>query len=89
MLGVVSTKEPGLEDLDVLEDRVRSAARIIAEAQGSEVEEVLREQIAVSPQCGFASAEFKRLVGSEQRMWEKLELVRDLAERIWLEGEQA
>ena len=89
VLGVVSTKEPGLEDLDVLEDRVRSAARIIAEAQGSEVEEVLREQIAVSPQCGFASAEFKRLVGSEQRMWEKLELVRDLAERIWLEGEQA
>ncbi|KAJ4329953.1 hypothetical protein N0V87_010428 [Didymella glomerata] len=42
-----------------------------------------RKQIAVSPQCGFASAEHKKAVGNEERMWEKLCLVRALAERIW------
>lgn len=81
--GVVSTKEPELEDLGVLEEKVRKAAAIIAEAQGRGVEKVLRDQIAVSPQCGFASAEYKKAVGSEERMWEKLCLVRDLARRMW------
>jgi methionine synthase II (cobalamin-independent) len=83
VLGLVSTKQPELEDLDVLEERIIEAAVFIAQEQGSDMQEVLREQIAVSPQCGFASAEHKKAVGNEERMWEKLCLVRALAERIW------
>lgn len=82
VLGVVSTKKSELEDLDVLEEKVRLAAEVIAKAQGTTLEEVLRNQIAVSPQCGFASAEYVKHVGSQERMWEKLRLVRDLAKRI-------
>lgn len=85
VLGVVSTKQPELEDLEALERKVREAAGVIAGAQGRDAEEVLRDQIAVSPQCGFASVEHKKAVGSEERMWEKLSLVRDLAGRIWQE----
>ena len=83
VLGLVSTKQPELEDLDALEEKAKDAAAVIAQVQGRDVQEVLWEQIAVSPQCGFASAEHSKAVGSEERMWEKLCLVRDLAERLW------
>lgn len=83
VLGLVSTKSPELEDLDTLEARVREAAGVIAEGQGVTVEDVLRDAVGVSPQCGFASFKEARGVDTEERMWEKLVLVRDLARRIW------
>ncbi|PSN73213.1 UROD/MetE-like protein [Corynespora cassiicola Philippines] len=83
VLGVVSTKTPELEDLGVLEKKVREAAAVIADANGITADEVLENQLAVSPQCGFASAEHKKAVGSEEKMWDKLLLVRDLAQQIW------
>lgn len=83
VLGLVSTKQSQLENLDTLEKKVREAAAVIAREQGRGTLEVLKEQIAVSPQCGFASAEHSKAIGSEERMWEKLCLMRDLAERIW------
>ncbi|KAJ4364667.1 hypothetical protein N0V83_009264 [Neocucurbitaria cava] len=83
VLGVVSTKDPELENLSDLEEKVTEAAMVIAEANNISTQEVLENQIAVSPQCGFASAEYKKAVGSEERMWEKLCLVRDLAQKIW------
>ncbi|KAH7071085.1 hypothetical protein BKA63DRAFT_66941 [Paraphoma chrysanthemicola] len=82
-LGIVSTKDPELEDLDTLEGKVKAAAAVIAEAQNLTIEEVLENQLAVCPQCGFASAEFKKAVGSEERMWKKLCLLRDLTQRMW------
>jgi len=45
VLGAVSTKMAGLEDIDMLEDKVREAARVIARAQSRTVEEVLKEQV--------------------------------------------
>lgn len=45
VLGAVSTKMAGLEDVDMLEDKVREAARVIARAQSRTVEEVLKEQV--------------------------------------------
>ncbi|KAF7378454.1 Methionine vitamin-b12 [Mycena sanguinolenta] len=55
VLGIVSTNTGELEDIDMLEARVREAAEIIAKGQERSVEEVLEDILAVSPQCGFAS----------------------------------
>lgn len=67
----------------MLEKKFREAAAVIAQEQGRDAREVLREQVAVSLQCGFASAEHSKVVVSEERMWEKLCLVKDLTKRIW------
>ncbi|OOF91450.1 hypothetical protein ASPCADRAFT_155201 [Aspergillus carbonarius ITEM 5010] len=72
VLGVVSTKETTMEKLDELEARVYEAA------------EVLDSTLGVSPQCGFSSASRGRRVGmTEACMWEKLQLVQKVAERVW------
>lgn len=84
VLGLVSTKRAELEDVDSLVSRVREAAAVIAEAQGRTVDEVLDTSLAVSPQCGFASQSQGGGAGmTEERQWEKLMLVRDLARRVW------
>lgn len=84
VLGLVSTKRAALEDLATLEKRVQDAAQVIASAQGRSVEEVMRDSLAVSPQCGFASQSEGGGVGmTEERQWEKLLLVRDLARKLW------
>ncbi|KAF3771130.1 UROD/MetE-like protein [Cryphonectria parasitica EP155] len=87
VLGLVSTKRAALEDLDHLVKRVHEAAGVIAKAQGRTVDEVLRDNLAVSPQCGFASQSQGGGVGmTEARQWEKLALVRDLARKIWTDA---
>ncbi|KAF7338894.1 Methionine vitamin-b12 [Mycena sanguinolenta] len=84
VLGIVSTKIGELEDIDMLEARVREAAEIIAKGQGRSVEEVLEDTLAVSPQCGFASVNVNAGKGvTEEIMWAKLVLLRDLARRLW------
>ena len=40
------------------------------------------EQLALSPQCGFASTEEGNLVTDEDQ-WSKLTLVREIAEEVW------
>ncbi|KAH8682249.1 hypothetical protein BX600DRAFT_448080 [Xylariales sp. PMI_506] len=82
-LGLVTTKLPELEDLETLRKRVLEAAQVIATGQGRTAEEVLEDSLAVSPQCGFASSNKGKGVGSEERMWEKLVLLRDLARSLW------
>ena len=56
VLGVATTKFEELEDLQILLDRVLEAANVIAKGQGRSAEDVLRQNIAFSPQCGFASS---------------------------------
>lgn len=71
ILGVVSTKRPALENIDALVQRVDTAAKYFP-----------KDQLAVSPQCGFASIlEGNPLTAADQAA--KLKLVRDLADRIW------
>jgi methionine synthase II (cobalamin-independent) len=83
VLGVVSTKVPEMEDLGELKGRVQQAAEVIAKGQGRSVQEVLAD-MGVSPQCGFSSAAQGGGTGvTEGVMWEKLELVRDLAREVW------
>ncbi|KAK5209443.1 hypothetical protein LTR41_004979 [Exophiala xenobiotica] len=84
VLGVVTTKYAELEDLNELKGRVYQAADAIAEAQGRAREDALCDNLAVSPQCGFASDHSEGGMGfSRERMWEKLELVKRLSEEIW------
>ncbi|KIW44862.1 uncharacterized protein PV06_03301 [Exophiala oligosperma] len=84
VLGVVTTKFAELEDTSELQKRVYQAADAIAQGQGRTREDALRDNLAVSPQCGFASDHSEGGVGmSRERMWEKFELVKRLSEEIW------
>jgi 5-methyltetrahydropteroyltriglutamate--homocysteine methyltransferase len=71
VLGLVTTKSAQLESADALRRRVDEAARIVP-----------LEQLALSPQCGFASVAAGNAL-SEDDQWRKLELVVDTARRIW------
>lgn len=71
VLGLVSSKVPQLEDIDLLQRRVEEAARFIDV-----------DRLAVSPQCGFASTVAGNPVAeADERA--KLRLVVQAAEAIW------
>jgi 5-methyltetrahydropteroyltriglutamate--homocysteine methyltransferase len=71
VLGLVSSKRPALERKEELLRRVDEAAKFIP-----------LEQLALSPQCGFASTMEGNLL-TEDEQWAKLELVADTARDIW------
>lgn len=82
VLGVVTTKEPELEDKQVIIDRVKQAAEIIAKGQGRSVQDAM-ENIGISPQCGFASVAVGAEGMTEEKMFAKLQLVKDVAKELW------
>ncbi|CEJ93979.1 Putative 5-methyltetrahydropteroyltriglutamate-homocysteine methyltransferase [[Torrubiella] hemipterigena] len=82
VLGVVTTKEPELEDSELLKAKIREAAGIIAAGQGCSVEEAM-QSIGISPQCGFASVAVGADGMTEEKMFAKLALVRDVAKELW------
>jgi 5-methyltetrahydropteroyltriglutamate--homocysteine methyltransferase len=71
VLGLISSKVPHMESLDDIARRVDEAARFVP-----------LENLALSPQCGFASTAEGNLI-TEDRQWAKLKLVTDAARRIW------
>jgi 5-methyltetrahydropteroyltriglutamate--homocysteine methyltransferase len=71
VLGLVSTKVPQLEDQTALRRRIDEATQFVA-----------LDQLAVSPQCGFASVDTGNPV-TEEAQRHKLELVCTLAREIW------
>ena len=71
VLGLVSSKLPRLEDADVLARRVEEASRVVP-----------LDDLALSPQCGFASTMEGNLLGEDEQ-WAKLRLVSETARRIW------
>ena len=71
VLGLVSSKRPELENADIVARRVDEAARHFP-----------LENLALSPQCGFASTAEGNLI-SEDMQWAKLGLVAETARRIW------
>jgi 5-methyltetrahydropteroyltriglutamate--homocysteine methyltransferase len=71
VLGLVSTKLAPLEPQQQLLRRIDEASRIVP-----------LENLALSPQCGFASAMEGNLL-SEDDQWKKLELVVDTARKVW------
>ena len=71
VLGLVSSKLAALESADDLRRRIDEASR-----------HVPLDELALSPQCGFASTMEGNLV-SEDDQWAKLALVADTARAVW------
>jgi len=71
VLGLVSSKLPQLESQDHLLRRIEEASRCVP-----------LENLALSPQCGFASTMEGNLL-SEDDQWRKLQLVVDTARIVW------
>lgn len=71
VLGLVSTKRSALERKEDLLERIKEAARYLP-----------LDQLAISPQCGFASTLEGNLL-SEDEQWAKLQLVVDVAREVW------
>jgi 5-methyltetrahydropteroyltriglutamate--homocysteine methyltransferase len=71
VLGLVTSKTGELEKPDDIRRRIDEAARLVP-----------LEQLALSPQCGFASTEEGNLLTEEQQ-WDKLRLVADIAGKVW------
>jgi 5-methyltetrahydropteroyltriglutamate--homocysteine methyltransferase len=71
VLGLVSSKTPGLESQDELRRRIDEASRYVP-----------IENLALSPQCGFASTAAGNLL-TEDEQWRKLELVVETARKVW------
>ncbi|KAI0911081.1 hypothetical protein F4824DRAFT_397070 [Ustulina deusta] len=83
VLGLVSTKKAELEDPRAIKEKIQMAAKVIADAQGVTVSDAL-DCLAVSPQCGFSSSSLAGGKGmTEERMWEKLGLVKQVADEVW------
>jgi 5-methyltetrahydropteroyltriglutamate--homocysteine methyltransferase len=71
VLGLVTTKSGALETKDELKRRIDQAARYLP-----------LEQLALSPQCGFASTEEGNLL-TEDEQWAKLRLCIEVAREVW------
>ena len=71
VLGLVSTKVSELETVDQLKRRIEEASKFIA-----------LDQLAISPQCGFASDVVGNLI-SEDDQKRKLEIVVETARQVW------
>jgi 5-methyltetrahydropteroyltriglutamate--homocysteine methyltransferase len=74
VLGLVSSKVPQLEPQEQLIHRIEEASRYVP-----------LDNLAISPQCGFASTMEGNLL-SEEDQWRKLELVVDTARKVWKEA---
>jgi 5-methyltetrahydropteroyltriglutamate--homocysteine methyltransferase len=71
VLGLVSSKLPRMEDPAVLAKRIEEAAKFVP-----------MENLALSPQCGFASTAEGNLL-TEDQQWAKLKLVVDTVRQVW------
>lgn len=71
VLGLISSKDPTLESMDSLQRRIDEAARYVP-----------IENLAISPQCGFASTAPGNMLTQDQQR-RKLELVVEVAHKVW------
>ena len=71
VLGLISSKLPRMEDPGVLAKRIEEASKYVP-----------MENLALSPQCGFASTAEGNLL-SEDQQWAKLKLVVDTVRQVW------
>jgi methionine synthase II (cobalamin-independent) len=71
VMGIVSSKRPELESVDDLLRRLDEAAHYLDMGQ-----------LALSPQCGFASTLAGNLI-DEDTQWRKLAIVGQVADRAW------
>jgi len=71
VLGLISSKLPQMEDKAQLVKRIEEASKYVP-----------LENLALSPQCGFASV-MEGNEMTEEQQWSKLQLVVDVARTVW------
>ena len=71
VLGLITTKTPALENKEAVIARIHEAAKYIP-----------LDRLYLSPQCGFASCEIGNKL-TEEEQWDKLRLVKEIAEEVW------
>ncbi len=71
VLGLITTKTGAIEEKDSLVKRIDDASRFLP-----------LDQLALSPQCGFASGIGGNLL-SEDEQWKKLEVMLETARGVW------
>jgi 5-methyltetrahydropteroyltriglutamate--homocysteine methyltransferase len=71
VLGLVTSKTGAIESRDAILRRIEEAAKFVA-----------LDQLALSPQCGFASTEEGNTL-AEDEQWAKLRMIVEVAEEVW------
>lgn len=71
VLGLITSKFPELESKEEIKARIAEAAQYVP-----------LEQLALSPQCGFASTEEGNIM-TEAEQWAKVRLVEEIAAEVW------
>jgi 5-methyltetrahydropteroyltriglutamate--homocysteine methyltransferase len=71
VLGLVTSKTGTLESKDAIKRRIDEAAKYVP-----------LDQLALSPQCGFASTEDGNTL-AEDEQWAKLRMIVEVAQEIW------
>jgi 5-methyltetrahydropteroyltriglutamate--homocysteine methyltransferase len=71
VLGLVTTKTGQLESKDTIKRRIAEAAKLVP-----------LDQLALSPQCGFASTEEGNML-TEDQQWAKLQLIVEVTDEVW------
>lgn len=71
VLGLITTKAGRVETVEELKCRLNEASKYLS-----------IDQIALSPQCGFASGIAGNLV-SEDQQWQKLDVMLETARQVW------
>lgn len=70
VLGLLTSKSGELEDKEVIKARIEEASQFVP-----------KEQLCLSPQCGFSSTHHGNVL-TEEEQWRKLRYVIDLAEEL-------
>lgn len=73
VLGLITSKDGELEDIDEVIKRIKEASQYIP-----------LDRLALSTQCGFASTEEGNNL-TEAQQWAKIRLVKSIAEEVWPE----
>jgi len=71
VVGVVTSKSGRLEPREDIKKRIDEASKFVA-----------MEQLALSPQCGFASTEEGNVLAADEQ-WAKLKMIVELAKELW------
>jgi 5-methyltetrahydropteroyltriglutamate--homocysteine methyltransferase len=71
VVGVITSKSGQLEKKDDIKRRLEEASKYAS-----------LDQLALSPQCGFASTEEGNIL-TEEEQWAKLRLAVEVAQEVW------
>ena len=71
VLGLITTKMGRVETVDELKRRIDDASRYLP-----------LEQLALSPQCGFASDIHGNLLNDDEQ-WRKLDVMLETSAQVW------